>query len=129
MWVPYGRAALPSAASVASNSAPLIRPPNLPKDLGTPKLLENGEHGEHCKPTPEYKPICSLPPSVTSDGGEEHNLKDNGNDYQRFKHTSIFLLLSLDGQPITGVKDLSSLANSPVSRITRQVAASTEITD
>jgi len=40
MWVPYGRAAaLPSAVSVASNSAPLIRPPNLPKDLGTPKLL------------------------------------------------------------------------------------------
>jgi hypothetical protein len=63
-------------------------------------VVEDGEHGQHCKPTPEYKPICSLPPSVTSDSGEEHNLKDNGNDYQRFKHTSIFLLLSLDGQPI-----------------------------
>jgi len=63
-------------------------------------VVEDGEHGQHCKPSPEYKPICSLPPSVTSDSGEEHNLKDNGNDYQRFKHTSIFLLLSLDGQPI-----------------------------
>ncbi len=41
MWVPYGRAALPSAVSVASNSAPLIRPPNLPKDLATPKLLNH----------------------------------------------------------------------------------------